>query len=248
MDISRVTEMWRYEFSLGYNSNSRITKYGDVDYKNITTSAEADYAIIKSLGPHAGIGLLGELKNDTYEYYKLNFINSLAIEYNFFPYDMSSRRQLYVNYFIGIDDRKYSGTIAYYNVTNIQFRIISSLLATAKGSNGAMCLLISLIEVLDDFSRNRLSMSTNLSWRIWRGLSWNVNLSYSRIRDVINIPKDRIDPNDILTGVTRLPTTFSYSVRTGISFTFGSIYNNVVNTRLRSGGGGGGFGGGGRFR
>ena len=247
LDISRVTHKWRYEFSLGYNSNTRITKYGDVDYKNITTSAEADYAIIKSLGPHAGIGLLGELKNDTYEMYDLNFVNSLAVEYNFFPYDMSSRRQLYVNYFIGIDDRNYSDTIAYYNVTEQTIPYHRFAVGYSQREQwGNVSANLSYRSFLDDFSRNRLSMSTNLSWRIWRGLSWNVNLSYSRIRDIINIPKDRIDPNDILTGVTRLPTSFSYSVRTGISFTFGSIYNNVVNTRLRGGGGYGG-GGGGRY-
>jgi outer membrane usher protein FimD/PapC len=154
-------------------------------------------------------------------------------------------RQLYVNYFIGIDDRHYSDTIAFYDVTEHTIPYHRFAIGYSQREQwGNVSANLSYRSFLNDFSKNRLSMSTNLSWRIWRGLSWNVNLSYSRIRDVINVPKDSIDPIDVLAGVTRLPTSFSYSVRTGISFTFGSIYNNVVNTRLR---GGGGYSGGGRY-
>ena len=240
-DISRVTPEWRYEFSFGYNSDSRIKDYADIYFKSTTTEAAAEYSVVKSLGPHAGVGFSGELLNDTYEMYKLNFINSLAIEYNFFPYDMSSRRQLYVNYFIGIEDRDYTDTIDYYNVTQQTLPYHRFAIGYSQREQwGSVSANVSYRNFLNDFSLNRLSMSTNLSWRIWKGLSWNVNLSYSKINDIINVPKRELDPGEIYTGTTRLPTSYSYSVRTGISFTFGSMYNNVVNTRLRGGGGGGG--------
>jgi len=72
-----------------------------------------------------------------------------------------------------------------------------------------------------------------MSIRIWKGLSWEFNVSYSLINDDINISKEELDPEDIILGLRQLSTSSSYDISTGISFTFGSMYNNVVNTRLK---------------
>ena len=93
-----------------------------------------------------------------------------------------------------------------------------------------------------------LSFGGRLSIRIARGLEWNIGGDISRIRDQIYIPLAELSDEDILLGRRQLPTNSSLSINTGFSFTFGSIYNNVVNNRFGFTGGGmpGGGGGGGR--
>jgi hypothetical protein len=84
----------------------------------------------------------------------------------------------------------------------------------------------------------RLSLGGRLSFRIVRGLEWNIDGNVSRIRDQIYIPLEELSDEDILLGRRQLPTNSRLEVSTGLSFTFGSIFNNVVNNRFGSTGGG----------
>ena len=88
----------------------------------------------------------------------------------------------------------------------------------------------------------RLSFGGRISIRIARGLEWNLGGDISRIRDQIYIPLEDLSDEDILLGRRQLPTDSRLSINTGFSFTFGSIYNNVVNNRFGFTGGGGGGG------
>ncbi len=44
-------------------------------------------------------------------------------------------------------------------------------------------------------------------------------------------------PEQILLKKKELETQYSYYSQVGLTYTFGSIYNNVVNPRFRNGGG-----------
>jgi hypothetical protein len=98
----------------------------------------------------------------------------------------------------------------------------------------------------DPTSLYRLSLGGNISIRIVRGLEWNLGGDISRIRDQIYIPLEELSQEDVLAGRRQLPTDSRLSINTGFSFTFGSIYNNVVNNRFSPIRGFGGMGGGGR--
>ncbi len=245
LDVSRVTNDWRFEFSFDYESEKKIYDYDDYYSENITLETRGKYSVVKSLGPHAGTGIIGELQSNTVDNYDINSVNALAIEYNFFPYDMSSRRQLYVNYFIGVDYRDYTDSTVYDKLYETIPYERFSIGYSQREQWGNVSANISFQNFLNDFSKNHLRLSSGINLRIWRGLSWNLNASYSLINDDVNIAKTEVDPEDILLGLRQLSTSSSYSIRTGISFTFGSMYNNIVNTRLRQGSSGGSGGSGG---
>jgi hypothetical protein len=78
--------------------------------------------------------------------------------------------------------------------------------------------------------------------RLFRGFSLNFNLRTARINDQIYLPKGDATDEEVLARQRQLKTSFRHTIRVGISYTFGSIYSNVVNTRLSNfvGGGGGG--------
>ncbi len=255
-DVTRVTPEWRYEFLFGYSNSNTKADYGYYSYETETISKNFNTLIVNSLGDHMAVGFLGEVEQSTRDNYDFRYTFAPAFEYNFYPYDMSSRRQLKLSYYIGIDNRNYADT-TFMLVT--EDRLSYEKLALSYRSQeewGSTSASVTYQHFLRDFEENNLRINASVNVRIWRGLSWNMSGSYSIINDGINTAKGDATPEEILTGSRRLPTASSYSFRMGLSFTFGSLYNNVVNPRLKdqmrgfsgggggfSGGGGGGFGG-----
>jgi hypothetical protein len=74
-----------------------------------------------------------------------------------------------------------------------------------------------------------------IRYRLFRGFSVNLSGRYQKVRDQIYLPKEDLSEEDILLGRRRLPTTSQVEFRIGLSYSFGSIFNNAVNERLRSG-------------
>ncbi len=73
---------------------------------------------------------------------------------------------------------------------------------------------------------------SRLSLRVIQGLSVNLNGSASRIRDQLSLRKGDASEDEVLLRRRELETSYDYHVSFGISYTFGSIYNNIVNPRF----------------
>ena len=89
-------------------------------------------------------------------------------------------------------------------------------------------------------SKYSLSAYGSTNVRLFKGFSFNIFTELSRTRDQ-NLPAarrghDRGDPGQAAAARDRLPGTY---VSFGLSYSFGSIFNNVVNPRF--GGSGGNF-------
>ena len=85
-----------------------------------------------------------------------------------------------------------------------------------------------------DFSKNSLNTSVSAEIRIVKGLSFNIYGSYSFIRNQLSLPKSGANQQDVLLKQKELATNFNYYFSFGLSYTFGSIYNNVVNPRFNN--------------
>ena len=64
------------------------------------------------------------------------------------------------------------------------------------------------------------------------GLEFNIFGRYSRVRDQLYLPAGDATTEEILLSLRQLQTGYEYSMSAGLSYTFGSIYNNVVNPRF----------------
>ena len=60
----------------------------------------------------------------------------------------------------------------------------------------------------------------------------------SRLRDQLFLPRGTLRDEDILLRRRQLETNYRYFTSVGITYRFGSIFDNVVNTRLDNAGGG----------
>jgi hypothetical protein len=85
---------------------------------------------------------------------------------------------------------------------------------------------------IDNFSQYRVTFDTQLSLRLAEGLSIQLYGSAALIQDQISLAKSDLNTTTVLLQGRQLPTSFSYWAYLGINYTFGSIYNSIVNTRL----------------
>ena len=68
--------------------------------------------------------------------------------------------------------------------------------------------------------------------RIFKGFSLNAYGSASRIRDQLYLKAGEATDEEILLRRRQLATGYRFRFSMGFSYTFGSIFNNVVNTRF----------------
>ena len=85
---------------------------------------------------------------------------------------------------------------------------------------------------LQDFGKNRLDWFNELDIRIFKGFSINMYGGASRIRDQLSLPGGGATYEEILLRRSQLATGYEYYGSIGLSYTFGSIYNNIVNPRF----------------
>jgi hypothetical protein len=67
------------------------------------------------------------------------------------------------------------------------------------------------------------------------GLSLSIRGSVARVKDQIHEPRPSASDEDILLQQRELGTDYRFSLNVGLSSTFGSVLNNVVNPRMTGG-------------
>lgn len=85
---------------------------------------------------------------------------------------------------------------------------------------------------MHDMSKNRLEFESSIDFRVYRGLSVYLGFEYSLINDQLSLSKEDLTEEEIILRQRALATNYSMSATIGVSYTFGSIYNNIVNPRM----------------
>jgi hypothetical protein len=75
-------------------------------------------------------------------------------------------------------------------------------------------------------------VSGDLSFRIVRGLSFTVEGSASRVRDQLSLPRRNATDEEVLLRLRELQSDYELEFNIGFTYSFGSLFNNVVNPRF----------------
>jgi hypothetical protein len=79
-----------------------------------------------------------------------------------------------------------------------------------------------------------VELDAGIELRLVRGLSLDVFGNVARVKDQLFLSRENLTSEEVLLELRELGTDFRYAVGVGLSFTFGSIYNNIVNPRIRN--------------
>jgi len=259
---NRVTETWKINLGVSGNYNQRDFKLfvpsttvpGGRDTVNevvLQRTANANALIGRSLNAHWTLGTKVALGFSEPLNQKLALRLSPAIEYNYFPWAEAQSHQLTALYYVGPNYYRYYETTVFDELEETRYNHTLLFSLTQRQTWGNTNLSLEGSHYLHDPERNHVTVSGFMDFRLGRGFSVNLRGSASRVRDQIYIAARPQSERDILTQRQQLQTNFRYSMNVGMSYTFGSIYNSIVNQRFsnlgelggRRFGGFGGFGG-----
>lgn len=233
LDADRITEEWKIRLGADLNYDEENYNYpGAENYFSFTRSIAAHARIVKSLTDHWSLGVNSYFYSSTYRNIKQNYQLGPAIEYNIFPYSESTYREMRLSYLINYNFNKYYEKTIYDKMEELLVRQYVELNTEFTQPWGQIELNAVFSNFLSDASKNRLHIYSDMSINFFEGFAFSFGVGYSMIHDQINLPARDLNLDEILLRRSELATQYSYWMSTGISYTFGSIYNNIVNPRF----------------
>lgn len=232
LSANRTTEDLRVSISLNGNYNDNKYDYQDYKYRSISQGKGFNSSLVFSITDHWSWGLTASVSGYTYTNTKLGLFVAPGIEYNLFPYSESTRKQLRFLYRLGYEYARYNEeTIYFKTIDRLPYHSLS-ISYTVKEPWGSISVTLLGSNYLYDFGKNQISIYGSISFRLIEGLSLDVSGNYSATHDQISLPKQDASTEDILLQRRELESQFDYYYSVGLSFSFGSIYNNIVNPRF----------------
>ena len=232
LEVDRVTEMWRIRSDFGMRRSVKFFSGDEESYNSERKRTFFSGSIVKSLSNHFSTGVFGYYLNDTFRNYR-SFVNfSPALEYNFIPYTEVLTREITLAYKIGYNFYEYFEKTIYGFLNQEMFNQSLTLNLRYREKWGSIYSYLVASQFLDQPDQNRLTLNNNINLRIVRGLSLRISGNFQLIRDQINLPQGEASIEDLLLRQRQISTNFQNRISLGLSYTFGSIFNNIVNTRL----------------
>lgn len=227
------------EVDFSYNESDYVGRdsadLNDSTFRSIQRDWGVGTSQIRSVTQHWSAGVTGSLGSNSF-YNQARYIRGYgALEFDLFPYSESTRRQLRLQYGAGLAHYDYLEETIYFKMGEtvpVHYGRLDYSTVEPWGSAGATLLHNALIK--DPSKRNtRLNINTNI--RLFKGLSVYLGTGYSWIHDQLYLAKGDISTNDVLLRQQQLKTSYRYNANMGLNYTFGSIFNNIVNPRFGSG-------------
>lgn len=231
-DIDRVTDNWRFRSDFEIDRSIRFFSGGEQNYSSERESFYFSASLVKSISNHFSTGIFSSYTQDTYRNYKSSYNISPAIEYNFIPYNEVLTREVTLAYKLGYNLFHYIDETIYGFEDQKMFNHSLTLNLRFREKWGSIYSYLVASQFLDLPEQNRLTINNNLNIRIIRGLSVRISAYFRFIRDQINLPKGAASVEDLLLRQRQISTNFQNRISMGLSYTFGSIFNNIVNQRL----------------
>ncbi len=232
LSAKKITKYKKLIFGTNTFYSKSKTKLSDYTYTNSSTSKISYASLIQAINNHFSWAIFLTLKNKKYENIYFSGSVAPALEYNVFPYNESSKHQLRLQFFVKPLYNKYYHETIYGK--NNEFLLKNELaiaydIITKWGSNTTK---LSASHYVHNTALNNFGLYNQISINIFSGVKVNINLHVERTHDQIYISSEGLSNEEIISNKTAQQTNYSYFTSIGLSYSFGSIYNNIVNPRF----------------
>ncbi|MFC2168392.1 hypothetical protein ACFLRW_05345 [Acidobacteriota bacterium] len=236
---SRITEDFKISMSVSAGHDRDDIIYDDETIERVQNDMNFNGLFVKSISDHWSVGAFIRADSSTYENVNYSINASPALEFNLFPYSEATRRQFRFLYRVGFNTINYREETIYDKMSENLWNQSLSATFDIKEKWGSISTSLSGSHYFHDFSKNRLDIFTLLNIRVIKGLSFFAIGFGGIVHDQLSLPKGEASLEDVLLRISQLETSYNYFFSVGLSFTFGSIFTNVVNPRFGSSGSGG---------
>ncbi len=232
-EADRTTPELRLRFRPNFFYRSQtVTQSDGTELTSLRKEIWANSSVVKSISDHWSVGFFASGSSSTFRNIDYGIWIAPAIEYSFFNYDEVPFKEFTIAYRLGWTRNDYTEETVFFKTEENLVRQVLNVNLRLRQRWGNIFAGLSGGHYLSDLSKNRLSFNGQADIRVIKGLSFNVGGSYEIINDQISLPRGEASVEDILLGQSQLATNFEADLSFGLKYTFGSLYNNVVNTRL----------------
>jgi len=231
-ESDRVTEDWRVRTDVEFNHSESHFMNDEEEYTNVRQRHYARGSVVKSLSNHWSAGIFSGVSHSTYSNIDLSYFFRPAIEYNLFPYREVIRREITFAYKIGYQRNNYISRTIYGEIEEDLFSHSIDMEMRFRQPWGDISTTLQASTFLHDFTKNRVELDSYVSVRVYKGLAVRFSTNLDLVRDQLNLPDKDASIEDLLLRQRQIATDFEARVEVGLSYTFGSAFNNIVNTRL----------------
>lgn len=238
MDASRVTEDLKLEFEIDVEAHRSEFDFVDVDegidttYVSVRNFYGFEALAAWSLGPHWSAGGLADVYRSSTRNTDLGIQTGPAIEYNIFPYDESTWRRLTFRYVVGMAAYKWADSTIFDRVSEVHPAHTLEVEVGVQQPWGTVRGSLDAWQYLHDLSKHSVRVGGEIGIRVVRGLEFEVGGFFSRIKDQIYLSKTGLTPEEVLLQQRERGTDYRVGLDIGLTFRFGSKFNNVVNPRF----------------
>ncbi len=237
VSANRTTEAWKISGSVNLNFRENVFTLSDGETLTDTShDHSAGAMIVRSVGTHWAAAARARVSSSTFVNQDRAVRVAGGVEYNFFPYSESSRRQLVNQLTVAVTNFDYMETTIYGKDRETAGSVIYLSSFDVRQPWGSSGLSVEASTYFHDPGRHRVAVFGDIDVRLFKGLSLNLDGSVSRIRDQLYLRAGDATDEEILLRRRQLATSYRYRLSAGVTYTFGSIFNNVVNPRFREGG------------
>ncbi len=233
IEARRVTEQWKLNIEIDASRRrNRFATSDTTEFVSRRSSWSVDGLLVRSVGPHWSLGGIVELEQNSFRNYDLQARVAPALEFSVFPYQESTRRQLTFQYAAGVEYANYTDTTIFGRLSEQHPLHYLQTSLEARQPWGNTFLSAEFLQYLHDAARINIQLNASASIRLVRGLRINFYGGYEVIRDQLYLSAAGATPEEIIAQQRALASGYSYYTGFGLSYTFGSIYNNIVNPRF----------------
>jgi len=232
IDADRVTEKWKIKNSIELMYEEEKFS-NDEEYLTSTLRTwEANSEIIRSLSTRWSMGIFGDLYSTTYRNIQLGYNIAPGIEYNIFPWSESERRLITLGYYLGFQQEKYREVTIYNKFRqSLWFHALITEVQMAQPW-GEIDFKVEGRQYPEFKSNYSIELEADISLRISSAWAIVLETKFESIHDQIYLPRGDASIDEVLLKRRQLATTYDLMITFGLRYTFGSIYNNVINRRM----------------
>ena len=232
LSARRITEAWRFQIYLRSDYEKDTFQNQNKHISSSTREHRARWRVVKSLGSHWSAGLRGRIFSNTYDNMDLSLQLGPAIEYSLFNYEEEARRVITLAYSVNPKVDNYTTTTIYRRLDEALLNHAIQLDLRFTLPWGTARAGVEGIHYLNRVDHYRIDSYGRLSLQLFKGFSIYFAGSFNRLNDQFALVRGDATVEQLLLQRRNLATDYEVNADIGLNYTFGSIFNNVVNTRL----------------
>ncbi|MEX0906466.1 MAG: hypothetical protein WD604_07835 [Balneolaceae bacterium] len=229
----KVTEDWKMRFRPYFNYTFDEIRRTDEDPVTSTIHRYGlDTYAIRSIGGHWSAGLFGSYISRNDQNIRHEVQVHPGIEYSIYPYEVATRKEITFVYQAGYTFADYYEETIFEQTRE---HLLSHELSASVGVEqpwGSINGGLTGSHYLHDLEKRSAEFFGRISVRLLEGLSLNFSASFEMIHDQLSLPAGDASLEDVLLRQRQLATEYDLNGSISLSYTFGSDFANIVNTRF----------------